>query len=285
MRNYDYRMYDYQFCWYEVPSVFIFPRARLRDSLMFGVPPGSLGLVNSPQSGWITGPLFLKVLQHVKKHSRSPKEDHIILLMDNHESHCTLDSILNARENGITLVTFPHHCSHQLQPLDVGFKGKLHVARHYWMTTNPGKGIIIHNLASLTNAAYQASFTVKNITAAFAKPGIWLFSRRAFSGLDFEPSSVMSVEKDLRNQEIPVPSASTPVAREISGTSKDSLSPEVVSPFPKPGPRCDRRKRKKVKSHILTDAAIKDCVKQDALARAALKKKYGKGAKNYRSKI
>ena len=38
-----------------VPPVFIFPRARLHDSPMFGAPPGSFGLVNSPQSSWITG--------------------------------------------------------------------------------------------------------------------------------------------------------------------------------------------------------------------------------------
>jgi len=39
------------------------------------------------------------------------------------------------------------------------------------------------------------------------------------------------------------------------------------------------RKRKKVKSRILTDSPIKDCMEQEALARAAVKKKYGKGAK------
>jgi hypothetical protein len=32
------------------PPVLIYPRARLYDSLMLGAPPGSLGLVNSPQS-------------------------------------------------------------------------------------------------------------------------------------------------------------------------------------------------------------------------------------------
>jgi len=66
------------------------------------------------------------------------------------------------------------------------------------------------------------------------------------------------MEKELRNQEIPVPSASTPVARQNSGTSKHSLSPEDVHPFPKPGHRCDRGQRKKVKSQILTDSPIKD---------------------------
>ena len=63
--------------------------------------------------------------------------------MDSHESHCTLDSFLYARENGITLVTFPPHCSHRLQTLDVGmlgpFKGKLRVTQHYWLTANPSK--------------------------------------------------------------------------------------------------------------------------------------------------
>jgi len=93
------------------------------------------------------------------------------------------------------------------------------------------------------------------------------------------------MEKELCNQEIPVPSSSTPVARQISGTSKDSLSPVDVHPSPKPGHRCDRGQRKKVKYQILTDSPIKDRTEQEALARAAVKKKYCKGAKNYRNKI
>jgi len=97
---------------------------------------------------------------------------------------------------------------------------------------------------------YQGSFTANNTTEPFAKLGIWPFSRLAFSVEDCEPSSVMPMEKELRNQEIPVPSTSTPVEQEISGANKDSLSLEDVPPFPKPGPRCDRRQRKKVESHF-----------------------------------
>ena len=93
------------------------------------------------------------------------------------------------------------------------------------------------------------------------------------------------MEKEFRSQAIPVPSASTPVTQAISGTSKDSLSPEDVHPFPKPGPRCDRRQRKKVKSRILTDSPIKDHIEQEAFVKAAVKKKYCKGAKSYRNKI
>jgi hypothetical protein len=58
-----------------------------------------------------------------------------------------------------------------------------------------------------------------------------------------------------------------------------------VHPFPKSGTRCDRIRRKKVASRISTDSPIKDRIEQEALAMAAVKKKYFKGAKNYRNEI
>lgn len=54
--------------------------------------------------------------------------------------------------------------------------------------------------------------TVKNITSAFTKPGIWPFSRLAFSDEDFEPLVGRPTDKELPDREITVPSASTPVA-------------------------------------------------------------------------
>jgi len=41
---------------------------------VFGAPPESLGLVDIPQIGWITGTLFLKALDHVKKIPEAPKK-------------------------------------------------------------------------------------------------------------------------------------------------------------------------------------------------------------------
>jgi len=57
-----------------------------------------------------------------------------------------------------------------------------------------------------------------------------------------------------------------------------------VHPFTKPGLRCDRRQRKKVNTRILTNSAVKDRIEQ-ALARAAVKEEYCKGAKCYRNDI
>jgi hypothetical protein len=131
------------------------------------------------------------------------------------------------------------------------------VAQHDWMTANLSKVIKIQDLASLRNAACQASVTATNITTALAKPCIRPFSRLAFSDEDFVPLVGRPTDNEVPNQEITIPSASNPVPREISGSGKDSLLPEDVRPFPEPGQTYERRQTKKIKSHILTDSLIK----------------------------
>lgn len=49
-----------------LPADFIYPRAIFPDYLMFVAQPGSLGMVISPLSSWIRGPLLLKVLEIAK---------------------------------------------------------------------------------------------------------------------------------------------------------------------------------------------------------------------------
>ena len=105
-----------------VPPVMVFPRVHYKDWFIHGAPPGTLGLAT--QSGWMTADLFPRVLAHIKNIGCSIKNP-AVLLMDNHESHLSLEALDLARENGLTLVTFPPHCSHRLQPLDVSFYGPL----------------------------------------------------------------------------------------------------------------------------------------------------------------
>lgn len=183
-----------------IPPVFVFPRARFHDSMLFGAPAGSLGLANNPKSGWMTGPLFLKVLQHIQKATRCSIADKILILMDNHESHCTIDAINYCRDNGIVLLTFPPHCTHKMQPLDVAvnasFKAKLAVAQNDWLVNHPGKTITIHDLAGIVTPAYNASHTINNITSGFATPGIYPFSRNAFTEDDFQCSEVTNRDNE-----------------------------------------------------------------------------------------
>jgi len=58
------------------------------------------------------------------------------VILDNHESHCSLHAVF-ARQNGIVMDTFPPHCAHRQQPLDVAimgtFKAKYTVTENEWM--------------------------------------------------------------------------------------------------------------------------------------------------------
>lgn len=104
-----------------VPPVYVFPRAKNKLVFMKGGPNGRVGLSNKSGCGWITASLFLEVAKHIKKFRKCSKENRILILLDNHESHTSLETILFSRVNGI-FVTFPPHCMHRLQPLNKGRK-------------------------------------------------------------------------------------------------------------------------------------------------------------------
>lgn len=299
-----------------IPPVFIFPRARMHETLMTGSVAGSLGLVNSPTSGWITGPLFLKVLEHLVKHTQSSKESPILLIMDNHESHCTLDAILFARNNGIVFLTIPPHCSHRLQPLDVSilgpFKGQLAVVQNDWLINNPGKKISIHDLAAHSSQAFDLAFTRKNITEGFKKCGIYPFSTTVFRDEDFvflSPDMTVPMPKDLPgtddetdrpptvqqlNEDDPQPGSSTalsPSLKPASWRAQPTLSPrpEVVRPLPtlstviltKTG---KISKREKGKSRVLTCTPEKNRIQQEVARKEELKRQKRREEKSTRGK-
>jgi len=97
----------------------------MHNAMVINAIEGSIGLVNCPTSGWMTDPLFLKALQHFKQNIRCSKEEHILVLLDNHKNHCKPDAILYCREYDVVICTFPPNCTHRLQPLDVGVMGTL----------------------------------------------------------------------------------------------------------------------------------------------------------------
>ena len=74
-----------------LPPAYIFPRVNFKDHMLTGAPNGSLGLVTP--SGWKNSELFPLVLKHFIKHMNVSKDNPAILVMDNHESHVTLETI------------------------------------------------------------------------------------------------------------------------------------------------------------------------------------------------
>ena len=60
-----------------------------------------------------------------------------ILFLDNHDSHERATAISAAMKNGILLITFPSHCTHVLQMLDISFfnalKSQYKAAAKIWL--------------------------------------------------------------------------------------------------------------------------------------------------------
>ena len=68
-------------------------------TMMRGAPPGSIGAANP--SGWSNERTFSEFLDHFIAHAHPSKENQVVLLMDNHSSHISIDAIAKAKENGI----------------------------------------------------------------------------------------------------------------------------------------------------------------------------------------
>ncbi|KAJ0004391.1 hypothetical protein NQD34_010605 [Periophthalmus magnuspinnatus] len=80
-------------------------------------PPGAL--YGWSESGCISTELFRRwFLKHFLV--QGPKERPLVLIFDGHKSPVSLEVVEAARKEGVILLCLPPHCSHILQPLEVG---------------------------------------------------------------------------------------------------------------------------------------------------------------------
>jgi hypothetical protein len=273
-----------------VPPMMVFPRVHFKEHMIKGAPPGTKG--SAHVTGWSTQGLFIEYLNHFIHHVKPSKEHKVLLLLDNHESHVTIEAIDLCKANGIVLLTFPPHTSHKLQPLDRGVYGPLkkyyNAACTDWMKMHHGTPISIYDLAEIFGKAYPLAFTPSNIQAGFKVSGIWPLDRNVFRDDEFLSSSVTDRPLPVEIQpEIPRPEKENEVSV-ISGqddpfdpmnsldqpstsgvTSVISppepvnvkVTPEQVRPYPKAAPRKmtgpKRGGRKPGRCRILTDTPEK----------------------------
>ncbi|XP_067613942.1 uncharacterized protein [Eurosta solidaginis] len=221
-----------------LPPAFVFPRVRYNPQFLNGCVTGSLGLVS--KSGWMMSELFIDVLKHIQNNTKCSKENPILLLLDNHSSHCSINSINYSRENGIHLLSFPPHTSHRLQPLDVSvygpFKKFVQTSFYDFMTNNPGKRITIYEVAQLTNLPFQRAFKSENIISGFQSTGIYPFNSQNFSEDDF--CLAAETNEDALTEPVPLQpdnivntSITDPLEPNNSTNVPVSLTPEQIRPI------------------------------------------------------
>lgn len=93
-----------------IPSMIIFPRVRMTANLMIDGPPGAI--YKASKSGYITEELFVEWLVHFKEKTNASTENPVLLILDNHSTHCSVEAFDYCIANGIVVLSIPPHTYH-----------------------------------------------------------------------------------------------------------------------------------------------------------------------------
>ena len=133
-------------------------------------------------SGWTTNSYGIEWLRHFDRHTRACTiGSHHLLLIDGHESHCSLEFQRFCEEAKIITLCMPHS-SHLLQPLDVGCFGPL--KRAYGgeiagMACNTVTHITKSDFLAAFQKAYSKAITPENVRGSFRGAGLIPFNPEA----------------------------------------------------------------------------------------------------------
>ena len=227
-----------------IPPMFIFRRVRMKIELLDGAPPGSAWACNS--SGWMNLEVFTKWFDHFLSHTKPSAEDPVLLVLDGHLSHTkNLELILKARENHVTIVCLPPHCTHRLQPLDVSLMYPLSIYHNQslekWMNNNPGRPVTVFQIAKIFGEAYLKAAVPINAINGFAKTGIFPFNPDVFTEADFIAAATTEMEFNEDSSVVEVPTtgsntgqlpATDPSLQTL--TSQDCVDLQNKTPSPTP---------------------------------------------------
>ena len=173
-----------------VPPQFVFPRVNFKKHFIKHGPPGCIGTAHP--SGWMTEENFMLFIKHFVKVVRCTKENPVLLLLDNHDSHTSIHVIDYCRDNGVVLLSFPPHCSHKLQPLDRSvygpFKKYYNAACGAFLKTNRGLPMTMLDIPEIAKQALPLATTPANIQKGFQVAGIFPFNDNVFADDEFLPS-------------------------------------------------------------------------------------------------
>ena len=88
-----------------VAPMFVFPGVHYKGSFVNGAPPNTIGA--ALLSGWMTAKNFLKYIKHFVRHVRCSQEETVLLILDNHESHLSIEVLEFAKKKRGIMLSFP----------------------------------------------------------------------------------------------------------------------------------------------------------------------------------
>ena len=127
--------------------------------------------IASQSSGWMTGRLFLafayyfvaSISTYRLQLPLQLRGKTIYLFVDNHPSRCNSKAIELFAMNNIKLITFPAHCTHVLQPFDVGVASSFKLN----MTSFRFSATIKDKVVGMNDASKARYLTISSIINAW----------------------------------------------------------------------------------------------------------------------
>ncbi|CAF1424301.1 unnamed protein product [Rotaria magnacalcarata] len=153
-----------------LPPFIVYSAKVSNPQWTFGGPSGSSFAVSD--SEWITTSLFIEWFKSFIEHTKNVSKP-LLLIMDNHSCHISIEVIELAQQNQIILLLLPPSCTHALQPLDtVTFScakqsWKRIVARYFLRTGR--KTIRKIDLPVLFKELYSLALTPKQVVVGFSR--------------------------------------------------------------------------------------------------------------------
>lgn len=234
---------------------FLFPKLNMQARFMDNVSSDCVGYANG--SGWMQQAEFTKFMIHFIHHANCHKDSPtpagaIQILLDNHVSHMSVSALDLAVEHGVTILSFPPHCSHRMQPLDCGMFSpiKAHYVSKYstWMKNNAGKVFELHHVPHMVEQCLDEGVTPKIIKKAFERTGIYKFDPDVFTDNDFIVAEMCNkVLDEIEGDEVEgerviavlepsTPAAKTPCLQSLSN-SVGPVQPGQIRKKSKRGPK------------------------------------------------
>ena len=164
------------------------------------------------ETGWSNSEIFRKYLKEhfLKCIPRREPDEHLLLLLDGHKSHISIDLVEWAKTQNIILFALPAHTSHVLQPMDVACYGPFQKMFNNFChkhTRQTSSSVTRYDICGLACTTCNKALSCDNLISAFNKTGIYPLDRSAISeisGLSAEDTqnNITDVLSVPENQDI-----------------------------------------------------------------------------------
>lgn len=152
------------------------------------------------ESGWLHADVFTHYMKNhlTKLLPHRDADQHILIILNGHKSHISLDLVDWAKQQNIVLFISPAHTSHILQPLDIGcygpFQRVFNSTCHKFMRETSA-AITRYNICELSCKVYSKALSANNLHSAFKRSGIYPLDSTAINQDNLIPAEVFcSVE-------------------------------------------------------------------------------------------